>query len=128
MTLRVRTCLTALAVVCAVGCAVSSDSAQGLSCLSRTPRFDLTPDPAYWTIVLPAGVECTEELRFPPLVIEDVTIITPPRNGRLIIEGSLLRYLPNIESNGPDAFVISVSGSNGRATDSTFIYADVMVQ
>jgi hypothetical protein len=125
-----RSCLTALATaaLCAVVCGISVNSAQALSCLSRTPRVDLTSDPAYWTIVLPAGVECAEELRFPPLVIEDVTIITPPRNGRLIVEGSLLRYLPNIESTGPDAFVISVSGSSGRTTDSTFIYADVMVR
>jgi hypothetical protein len=103
MTARSRTCLTALAtlIVCAVGCAISPDSAQALSCLSRTPRFDLTPDPAYWTIVLPSGVECTQEFRFPPLVIEDVTIITPPRNGRLIVEGPSFRYLPTLNPTGP---------------------------
>jgi hypothetical protein len=128
MMLKLRTLPTAAAtsIVCAAVFAISINSAQALSCLTPAP-FALT-EPAYWSIALPSGVECKQELRYPPLVIEDVTIITPPRNGRLIVEGPSFRYLPNLESQGPDAFVLSVSGSNGRVNDSTFIYVDVMVR
>ena len=128
--LQLRTWLTSLAtaILCVVGCAISTDSAQALTCLTPNPRFDLTSEPAYWSIVLPSGVQCTQELRYPPLRIEDVTIITPPRNGSLIVDGPSFRYLPNPEFIGLDSFVISVSGSNGRVTGSTFIYADVTVR
>jgi hypothetical protein len=127
--LRLRTCFTAVAAstLCAVICVISLNSAQALSCLTNTPRFELGSAPAYWTVVLPSGVQCTQELRYPPLRIEDVTIITPPRDGSLIVDGPSFRYLPNPEYKGPDAFVLSVSGSNGRVNDSTFIYVDVTV-
>jgi hypothetical protein len=128
--LQLRTWLTALATstLCGLGCAISTDSAQALSCLTGTPRFDLISEPAYWSIVLPSGVQCTQELRYPPLRIDDVTIITPPREGSLIVDGPSFRYLPNPEFKGLDAFVISVSGSNGRVNGSTFIYVDVTVR
>ena len=128
--LRLRACLTPLATstLCVVVCAISLNSAQALNCLSGTARFELTSDPAYWSIVLPSGVQCTQELRYPPLRIDDVTIITPPRNGSLIVDGPSFRYLPNPEFIGLDSFVISVSGSNGRMSGSTYIYADVTVR
>jgi Bacterial Ig domain len=128
--LRSRACLTAAATsaLCVIVCAISLNSAQALSCLTGTQRFELTSEPAYWSIVLPSGVQCTQELRYPPLFIEDVTIITPPRNGSLVVEGPSFRYLPNPEFNGLDSFVLSVSGSNGRVNGSTFIYVDVTVR
>jgi hypothetical protein len=130
MVLQLPTRLRALAtaIACAVVCGISVDPAQALSCLTRTPRADLTSEPAYWTIVLPSGVECTQAFRYPPLVIGDVTIVTAPRQGSLIVDGPSFRYSSNPTFKGPDAFVISVSGSSGRVTDSTFIYVDVMVR
>ena len=128
--LRSRACLTAAATsaLCAVVCAISLNSAQALSCLTGTQRFELTSEPAYWSIALPSGVQRTQELRYPPLFIDDVTIITPPRNGSLVVDGASFRYLPNPEFNGLDTFVLSVSGSNGRVNGSTFIYVDVTVR
>jgi hypothetical protein len=128
--LRLQAGLTAAATstLCAIVCAISLNSAQALSCLTGTQRFELTSDPAYWSIALPSGVQCTQELRYPPLFIDDVTIITPPRNGSLVVDGASFRYLPNPEFNGLDTFVLSVSGSNGRVNGSTFIYVDVTVR
>jgi hypothetical protein len=107
---------------------MAPNSAQALSCLTNTPRFELSSAPAYWTIVLPSGVQCTQDLRFPPLRIEDVSIITPPQEGSLVVEGPSFRYLPNPEFKGFDSFVLSVSASGGRVDGSTFIYVDVTVR
>jgi hypothetical protein len=102
-----------------LGAAVTPAGAT-LSCIYQPVPFELASDIVTWSMKIEAGHECIQGLRWSTMQIENVSIETQPKSGRVVLVGPGFRYYANSDAKVADSFEISVIGtrikSHGRST------------
>jgi hypothetical protein len=61
-------------------------------------------------------------------MIEDISILEPPRLGRLLLQGPSFRYFSNPDAQGTDSFKLSISGTSVRIAGNSIIEVDLTVR
>ncbi|MGY4615498.1 hypothetical protein ACVWZ4_000725 [Bradyrhizobium sp. USDA 4472] len=119
----------AVGVLAALCLSLPSPSiAGGGICLLHAQPFTLRSDTVRWSIRIKPGSECIQGLRWSTIMIDNVTIVEPPKSGRLVIEGPAFRYFANADAQGSDSFKIAISGRSLRISGTSSIEVDVTSQ
>ena len=97
-------------------------------CAIQAPRYALTSDTVDWSIHVASGQSCVRGLRFGDVLVEKVSLTTPPKSGNVQLEGPGFRYTPNPGFHGDDSFTVEVLGSADRMRGSSTIRVAVSVK
>ena len=100
----------------------------GGNCLIRPEAFQLQSDTVRWSMKIDSGAECIQGLRWSTIMIDQISIVEPPKLGRLSLQGPSFRYFSNPGARGADSFKISIVGSSLRKRGVSSIEVDVIVQ
>src|SRR5947208_3661901 len=84
-------------------------------CLSHPAPFQLQSDTVQWLMVIARGDECIQGLRGKTMILESVSIVEPPKRGRVVLQGPSFRYSAGPEA-GSDSFQLVIVGSSMRMT------------
>jgi hypothetical protein len=103
-----------------------AEAAPVYPCKITVARYHLTGDAVNWSLRLPAGEGCIGGVRFNNVVIERLSIASPPRSGALELRGSGFVYTaPEKAQVSEDSFVLSVAGSVKRLPGQSTIHVSV---
>ena len=93
--------------------AASALSAQSSpSCLKQKEPFALSADTVKWSMTIAPGAECIQGLRWSYMQIFEVSVVSGPSKGRLVMVGSGFRYYADSSEQGVDKFTLLISGKN----------------
>jgi hypothetical protein len=84
------------------------------SCLKEKEPFALSSDTVKWTMTIAPGAECIQGLRWSYMQIYEVSVISGPSKGRLVMVGSGFRYYADQNNQNEDKFTLLISGKNRR--------------
>jgi len=109
--------------------ATSGLSAQASpSCLKEKQPFALSADTVKWSMTIAPGAECIQGLRWSYMQIYEVSVISGPSKGQLVMVGSGFRYYANPGEQGADKFTLLISGKNrhdpGKSTLEVEVHSD----
>ncbi|MBW7971572.1 hypothetical protein [Bradyrhizobium sp. BR 10289] len=90
--------------------------------------FTLRSDTVRWSIRIKPGSECIQGLRWSTIMIDNISIVEPPKFGRLVIQGPAFRYFSNVDAQGSDSFKIAISGTSLHMNGTSSIEVDVTSQ
>ena len=112
-----------------LGGAISYIPAQAGNCVQTGAiPFGLASDTVQWSVHLAAGTDCIQGLRYGGMLVDTVEIISPPRGGRVTLQGPSFRYRPDSGFSGTDSFSIAISGTRRRMPGRSVIDVAVTVQ
>ena len=106
----------------------SSDDVSAQICVSQAPHYLLTSDVVDWSIQVASNQSCVHSLRFGNVVLQRVTLTTPPKSGNVQLVGPRFRYTANSGFRGDDSFSIEVRGIAGKVAGSSTIRVAVSVK
>ena len=86
--------------------------AGGGICLMHAQPFTLRSDTVRWSTI----------------IIDNISIVEPPKFGRLVIQGPAFRYFSSADAQGPDSFKIAISGTSLHVIGTSSIEVDVTSQ
>jgi Bacterial Ig domain len=121
-------CIQGLRSALAIGLAIWSHEASAQTCVTQAPRYLLTSDTVDWSIQVGSGQSCVRGLRSGNVVLQKVTLTTPPKSGNLQLVGPGFRYTANPEFHGEDSFSVEVSGFTGQVRGTSTIHVAVSVK
>ncbi len=109
--------------------ATSGLSAQASpSCLKEKQPFALSADTVKWSMTIAPGAECIQGLRWSYMQIYEVSVVSGPSKGQLVMVGSGFRYYANSNEQGVDKFTLLISGKNrhdkGKSTLEVEVHSD----
>jgi hypothetical protein len=116
---------SALSIAFIIG---SSLSVFAQICVSQAPHYLLTSDTVDWSIQVASTQSCVHSLRFGNVVLQRVTLISPPKSGNVQLVGPGFRYTANSGFHGGDSFSIEVRGTAGKVPGSSTIRVAVSVR
>ena len=96
-------------------------------CLSHPEFFRLQSDTVQWRMVIARGDECIQGLRGKTMIFESVSLIEPPKRGRVVLQGPSFRYTAGPEA-GSDSFKLVVIGSSMRMSGTSTVMVEVQVR
>lgn len=99
-----------IAAFLAQGLAYSTALAGG-TCILHPQPFRLKSDTIRWSIKIKSGEQCIQGLRWSTIMIDKVSIVEPPKAGRLIVEGPSFRYFADFAGSS-DHFKIEIVGTS----------------
>ena len=97
------------------------------NCLSHPDPFRLESDAVQWSVVIARGDECIQGLRGKTMILESVSVVEPPKAGRVVLEGPSFRYFAGPEA-GSDSFRLAIVGSSMRMRGTSTVRVDVQVR
>jgi hypothetical protein len=113
--------------VCA-SLALHTSAGSGGICLLHPQPFHLQSDTVRWSATIRSGSECIQGLRWSTMMIEDISILEPPKLGRLLLQGPSFRYFSSPGAQGTDSFKLSISGTSVRIAGNSVIEVDLTVR
>src|SRR5262245_11691491 len=126
--MMLRTCVVGLYSALTIGLAIGSHEVSAQTCVSQAPRYSLTSDTADWSIQVSSGQSCVRGLRSGNIVLQRVTLTTPPKSGNVQLVGPGFRYTANPGFHGEDSFIVEVSGLAGKVPGTSTIHVVVSVK
>ena len=93
---------------------VGIPTASANTCLLDGPRYLLKSDTVDWSMRIASGQNCIRGIRFSNVVVEALTLVTPPHSGELRLLGPGFSYTAMSTFQGEDSFVLAVSGMADR--------------
>ena len=99
----------------------------GGNCLLNPEPFLLQSDTVHWSVKINSGAECIQGLRWSTIMIDDISILDPPKLGRLVLQGPSFRYFSDAGARGTDSFKLSITGTSLRLKGNSVIEVDVTV-
>jgi hypothetical protein len=109
-------------------CLSPRPAGAGGTCILHPQPFTLRSDTVRWSIRIKPGSECIQGLRWSTIMIDNISIIEPPKSGRLVIQGPAFRYFLSADAQGSDSFKITISGTSLRMTGTSSIEVDITSQ
>jgi hypothetical protein len=97
------------------------------NCLSRADSFRLESDTVQWSMVIARGEDCIQGLRGRTMILDSVSVIEPPKTGRVVLQGPSFRYFAGPEA-GADSFKLTIVGSSMRMNGTSTIGVEVKVR
>ena len=117
--------LSRLSIAAALLAALSGSAAATPNCLRDQKAYALTDDVVHWTMTIAPGAECIQGLRWSYMQIEQVSVLTPPKNGKAVIVGPSFRYFADPGFQGSDTFTVAVSGKNRKTPGKSVLQIEV---
>ena len=121
-----QSCILRSALV--IGLAIWSHGVFAQTCATQAPRYGLTSDTVDWSIQVASGQSCVRGLRSGNIVLEKVSLTSPPKSGNVQLVGPGFRYTGNPGFHGEDSFIIEVSGLAGKVRGTSTIRVVVSVK
>lgn len=122
---RVSPFSSAIAVILVGTGALPAVSAAGGVCILHPQPFKLQSDAVRWSIRVRSGDECIQGLRWSTIMIDNISVVRPPKSGRLVIQGPAFRYFAGAASESGDSFKITISGTSLHVNGTSTIDVDV---
>ena len=97
------------------------------NCLSRVEPFRLELDTVQWPMIIARGDECIQGLRGATMLVESVSVVEPPKTGRVVLQGPSFRYFAGPEA-GLDSFKLVIFGSSLRMNGTPTVSVEVRVR
>ncbi len=120
--LRIFSRLSIAAVLLA---ALNASAMATPNCLRDEQPYGLTDDVVHWTMTIVPGGECIQGLRWSYMQIEQVSIATAPKNGKVVLVGPGFRYFADPGFQGSDSFTVAVSGKNRKTPGNSVLQIEV---
>jgi Bacterial Ig domain len=99
-----------------------------LNCLSKPQAFALAEDTVSWSMTIVPGADCIQGLRWSYMQIDQVTVASAPKNGKLVIVGPGFRYFADPGFQGSDRFTVTVSGKNRKAAGNSTLEIEIQTR
>jgi len=90
-----QSCIPGTGSALVIGVAIWSYAASAQTCVTQAPRYALTSDTVDWSIQVASGQSCVRGLRLGNVVVEKVSLTTPPKSGNVRLEGPGFRVFTN---------------------------------
>lgn len=116
--------LRAIIVTFVVQVSACSTAFAGGTCILHPQPFRLRSDTIHWSIKIKPGEQCIQGLRWSTFMIDNVSIVEPPKAGRLIAEGPSFRYFADAAGSS-DYFKIKISGTSLHVDGASSLEVDV---
>lgn len=100
----------------------------GGTCILHPQPFKLRSDTIQWLIKIKPGAECIQGLRWSTIMIDAITVVDPPKSGRLVLQGPSFRYFSDPAARGADHFKIAITGTSLHIGGTSSIEIDVVSQ
>src|SRR5262245_15758674 len=107
---------------------VGPNEVSAQTCVVQAPRYLLTSDTVDWSIQVGSGQSCVRGLRWGNVVLQRVTLTTPPKSGNVQLVGPGFRYTANPGFHGEDSFIVEVLGFAGKVRGTSTIHVAVSVK
>ena len=108
-------------------CALAPSIAIAGDCVSHPAPLRLVSDTVQWSMVIARGDECIQGLRGRTMIFEGVSVVEPPKAGRVILQGPSFRYFAGPEA-GSDSFRLAIVGSSLRMKGTSTVAVEVQVR
>ena len=125
--MKVQLCIGGLCLALAIAFAMRSREVSAQTCVTQAPRYLLTSDTVDWSIQVASGQSCLRGLRFGNVVLQRVSLTSPPKSGNVQLVGPGFRYTANPGFHGEDSFTVEVLGVAGNARGTSTIHVAVLV-
>jgi hypothetical protein len=120
--------LSRLSIAAVLLAAMNASPGATPNCLKDQQPYALTDDVVHWTMNIVPGAECIQGLRWSYMQIEQVSILTAPKNGKAVIIGPGFRYFADPGFQGSDPFTVAVSGKNRKTPGNSILQIEVMAR
>jgi hypothetical protein len=123
-----RRFLSALFVSSAI---VSAGFAQDSSvlCVVSGPPYQLLSDTVTWSMTVASGHSCVRGvIRSQYTTVENISVITAPQAGQVLVEGPAIKYKGDPAFHGQDTFSLLVSGKFFKTSGSSTVNVLVSVR
>jgi hypothetical protein len=97
----------------------------GGTCVLHPQPFTLRSDSVRWSIRIKPGAECIQGLRWSTILIDNISVVEPPKHGRLVVQGPAFRYFADADSQAADFFKIAISGTSLQINGTSVVEVDV---
>ncbi|MET4040303.1 hypothetical protein ABIC03_001988 [Bradyrhizobium sp. RT6a] len=98
----------------------------GGTCILHPQAFKLQSDTVQWLMKIKPGAECIQGLRWSTIMIDAITVVDPPKSGRLVLQGPSFRYFSAPAAQGADHFKIAITGTSLHIGGTSSIEVDVV--
>jgi hypothetical protein len=99
------------------------------TCVSQDKRpFELAGDTIQWAMTISPGANCIQGVRWSYMQIYDVSVVTAPKNGKIVMEGIGFRYYADPQFKGTDSFTLAVTGMNKKNPGRSYVQIEVKPQ
>ena len=102
-------------------------AANAQTCRADAPRYSLQDDVVRWSITIVSGRSCTRGVRFKDVQFGSLKLVSPPRFGRVQLEGSGSVYSSKADFHGQDEFSLIVAGAVQGTPGNSTIHVTVSV-
>ena len=123
-----QSCIPGLRSALVIGLAIWSDGVFAQTCATQAPQYRLTSDTVDWSIQVASGQSCVRGLRAGNIVLEKVSLTSPPKSGNVQLVGPGFRYTGNRGFHGEDSFIVEVSGLARKVRGTSTIRVVVSVK
>lgn len=100
----------------------------GGTCILHPQPFTLRSDSVRWSIKIKPGAECIQGLRWSTLMIDNISVVEPPKSGRLVLQGPAFRYFASTDPQAADSFKIAISGTSLHVNGTSVLEVDINSQ
>jgi hypothetical protein len=89
--------------------------------------YSLVADTVNWSMRVGNGQNCRYGIRYAKVQLEGMTLVSPPRSGQVVLQGSAFTYVPKKDFQGDDSFDLKVTGQIQKVPGASTIHIVVSV-
>jgi len=106
---------------------LGGEVALAQTCVIDGPRYKLLGDTVDWSMKIASGRSCVRGLRFNNVAMESMKVVSPPRSGKVALQGPGFTYAAKPDFSGQDSFSLAVFGAINRIPGNSTINVAVLV-
>jgi hypothetical protein len=118
--------LARASVAIVISFALNASASASPTCVSQDKQpFELAGDTIHWAMTIAPGADCIQGVRWSYMQIYDVSVVTAPKNGKIVMEGIGFRYYADPKFQGADSFTLAVTGMNKKNPGRSYVQIEV---
>jgi hypothetical protein len=90
--------------------------------------YNLVADTVNWSMKVENDQKCRYGIRYAKVQFESMTLLSPPRSGQVVLQGSAFTYEPKKDFQGDDSFDLKVAGQIQKVRGVSTIHVVVSVR
>jgi hypothetical protein len=90
--------------------------------------YNLLADTVNWSMRVGNGENCRYGTRYAKVQFERMTLVSLPRSGRVVLQGSAFTYVPKKDFPGDDSFDLEIAGQIQKVRGASTIHIVVSVR
>jgi hypothetical protein len=114
----------AILIVLLFGCRAAS---AGPCVVTSRPIYNLVADTVNWMMKVGSDHRCLRGVRYAKVQFERMTLVSSPRSGHVVLQGSAFTYTPKNDFQGDDTFDVEVAGQIQKIRGTSTIHIVVSV-